>query len=64
MKNNKMHFIRTSDKDTCEALRQEGFMEISQQGDYHIFINDFSKADFSSGKVNESKISYTNTYFA
>lgn len=39
-------FIRTRDEKTKQALKENGFQFLNQEGDYYIFLND-GKANFS-----------------
>ena len=39
-------FIRTRDEKTKQALEENGFQFLNQEGDYYIFLND-GKANFS-----------------
>lgn len=50
----KYNFIRTSDKETCDKLRDEGFTFLSKDGDTFVFLND-RKLTFDSKNVH-----YTN----
>ncbi len=54
---NKMNFVRTSDKETSEALRK--FLNfVSYDGKYWTFVND-PTVNFSKG-ADQSKLNYTN----
>lgn len=52
------NFIKTSDKDTADHLREQGFNLISQEGKFYVFLNDDDKAKFSN--EDKKKISYSN----
>lgn len=49
-------FIKTTDKDTANQLKAEGFQLISKDGMVYTFLNKES----SEFKVNNKKISYSN----
>lgn len=54
----KQNFIKTSDANTAEMLRNDHFTELPKQGDFFVFIND-STMKFS--KQTEKQIIFTNT---
>lgn len=45
----KDNFVKTSDSDTAEKLKANGFTEVSKEGEFFVFLNDgkqlFSKED-------------------
>ena len=49
------HFIKTSDGNVAEELRKQGYVELSKQGDFFVFINDSKKEK----TFDEHKIIYT-----
>lgn len=51
------HFIKTSDEHTAKLLRDAGYVELAKEGNRFVFINDISKADFSSSDM---KMNYSN----
>lgn len=51
------NFIKTSDKDTAEQLKKQGFNLISQEGNIFVFLND--KPTKFSEEYNK-KLVYTN----
>lgn len=51
------NFIRTSDEETANKLRNCGFYEVDTNGKYHIFVN--SDTIKFSKNVDSSKIAYT-----
>lgn len=58
MKNKKYNFIRTSDSDTAELLRKEGFTEITEpSSSAYCFINNGKKLTFD---AEQNGIVYTN----
>lgn len=54
---NKMNFIRTTDSNTADKLRSEGFKEVSGSSGVYVFLNN-KTIKFSSDAANH--ISYTN----
>ncbi len=54
----KQNFIKSSDFDTIEMLRNLGFQQIDEQNGVVTFIND-KNLKFSN-EVNTSKLQYTN----
>ena len=55
MKNN---FIKTSDEQTANLLREAGLQELPKEGDKWVFVNS-DKVTFSSSDIMK-KMSYTN----
>lgn len=54
-------FVKTNDQETAEILRASGFVELEKEGDKWVFLNNPSKAEFSTlkGKVyTDSKLSF------
>lgn len=51
------NFIKTSDNDTADKLRNSGFTEISRDGEFYVFLNN-GKSNFSTN--DERKIIRTN----
>lgn len=51
MKMNKMYFVKTSDKETAEKLRKEGFQELPMEDGRYVFINMGSTANFENKNV-------------
>ncbi len=54
----KQNFIRSSDKETIDTLKNLGFKQIDEQNDVVTFIND-KNLKFSN-EVDTSKLQYTN----
>lgn len=54
----KENFIKTSDKDTADILRGEGFVQIGYSNGFYTFLN--SKNRKFSNDVNEQNIIYSN----
>lgn len=54
----KQNFIRSSDKETIDALKNLGFKQIDEQNGVVTFIND-TNLKFSN-EVDTSKLQYTN----
>ena len=53
----KQNFIRCSDKDTIEKLKQLGFQLVEEKNNVAVFINDVSKrVDFDKSKIAYSDI--------
>ena len=50
------NFIQTQDEKVAETLRNEGYVELSKQGNFFVFINDITKPK----TFDEQKITYTN----
>lgn len=49
------NFIQTQDEKVAEILRREGYVELSKQGNFFIFINDIKKPK----NFDEKEITYT-----
>lgn len=49
------HFIQTSDEEVAKELRENGYQELSKQGNFFIFINEAKKVK----TFDENKIVYT-----
>ena len=47
----KMYFIKTSDKETADKLRTEGFQELPMEGNTYVFLNSNSKLSFDAKNV-------------
>lgn len=59
-KNKKMNFVRTSDADTAQQLRNSGFTELTEQSSaYYCFLND-GKLTFDENEEINKKIHFTN----
>ena len=50
------HFIKTSDEQTANLLREAGYVELAKEGNRFVFINDLNKIDFSSSDL---KLNYS-----
>ena len=48
----KQHFIKTSDFDTAQKLRNEGRVELSKQGEFYVFLNDDKQCFFEKDNKN------------
>lgn len=61
MSENKMNFIRTTDKETADKLKELGFSILSENNNVYTFLNcgGLNYAD----SINDEKIIYSNTYF-
>lgn len=53
----KDNFVKTSDSDTAEKLKTNGFTEVSKEGEFFVFLND-GKQNFS--KDDNKKMIHTN----
>ena len=53
-----MKFIKTSDKELAEKLRQSGYKELKSQGKFFVFVNNSAKYTFNADE--EKKIIFTN----
>ena len=53
----KTNFIKTSDLDTANKLKLNGFTEVSKEGEFYVFLND-GKQNFS--EDDSKKMMYTN----
>ena len=51
------NFIKTSDNDTANKLRTNGFTEVSKEGEFYVFLND-GKLNFS--EDDNKKMIHTN----
>lgn len=59
-KNKKMNFIRTTDADTAQQLRQCGYTELTEQSSAcYCFLND-GKLKFDENEEMAKKMHYTN----
>lgn len=45
------HFIKTSDEQTAQLLRDAGLQELDKDGSLWVFINEPTKIDFSSNDM-------------
>lgn len=45
------HFIKTSDEQTAQLLRDAGLQELDKDGGLWVFINEPTKIDFSSNDM-------------
>ena len=52
----KQKFIKTSDEQTANLLREAGYVELAKEGNRFVFINDSNKMDFSSSDL---KLNYS-----
>ncbi len=46
-----MKFIKTSDENTANLLREAGFQEITMEGNRWVFINEPDKLNFSADET-------------
>ena len=53
------HFVKTSSPETAKALRLEGLTELSMEGKFFVFVNDWSKKNFSED-VDQRTLIYSN----
>lgn len=50
-------FVKTSDEETAQRLRQAGFVELAKEGSRWVFLNEIGKVDFSQSDM---KVSFDN----
>lgn len=56
-----MNFIKTSDKDTAEKLKNLGFKMLSYDNGFYTFLNDMRKMTFED--IDKNKMIVTNSLF-
>lgn len=53
----KDYFVKTTDAETAQMLREAGLVELEKDGSHWVFINDPSKLNFSQV---DAKVSFDN----
>ena len=55
-----MNFVKTTDPEMAEKLRQMGLQELAKEGSKFVFINDPKNIHFSSNKHEMKNVLFTN----
>ncbi len=61
MNEDKMNFIRTTDKETADKLKKLGFTILSENDNVYTFLNCGGLT--YANNISDEKIIYSNTYF-
>lgn len=61
MNEDKMNFIRTTDKETADKLKELGFSVLSETNGVFTFLNCSALAD--KNNISNEKVIYSNTYY-